>query len=60
MKKEIRFSFVEFCKAAIERLTELNPEIKGAKVEYIKKYGHDPEGRFDEFYDTPDEVAFTL
>jgi hypothetical protein len=60
MKKEIRISFDDFCAAAIEALEVLHPELKGAKVEYIKKYGYEPEGRYDVFYERPDEVSFTV
>lgn len=59
MKKEIRFSYEDFCAAAVERLTELHPEIAGAKVEYIKHSNYEPEGRYETFYELPDEVAFT-
>jgi len=60
MKKEIRFSFDDFCSAAIRKLSEENPELQNAKVEYIKVYGMEPEGRYDVFYESPDQVAFTV
>jgi lipocalin len=60
MKKEIRISYDDSCAAAIKELEKVHPEIKGAKVEYIKKYSYEPEGRYDVFYERPDEVAFIV
>lgn len=60
MRKEIRISYKDFCKLAIERMVEMHSELLGAKVEYIKSYSYEPEGRYEEFYEKPDEVAFTI
>lgn len=59
--KEVRFSYKDFCEAAIARLKVLHPEVQFAtKVEYIKKYAYEPEGRYENYFEVPDEVCFIM